>query len=160
MRTPNRQIELELRRNPTLMTRFWSQVDRSEDTTACWEWTGRCHQDRPAFQVRGSSMAPARLVWLWSTGDLPSGGRLYHCCANAHCVRPSHLIWVVGRVMQQRLEAESDGYLRVSGVPLSLDIRPRYWPNVVRITNDDADERWAMPSSDRRERARPLASTA
>ena len=173
MRTPNRQVELELRRNRSLATRFWSQVNCSDDVTACWEWTGRCHQGKPAFQVRGSSMAPARVTWLWSTGELPSGGRLYHSCSNDLCVRPSHLLWVVGRVMQQRLAAESDGYLCVSGQPLSLDVRPHYWPQVVRIPGANADHereskvprlrlgsRAMSPSSDGLAPMRPIDSLA
>lgn len=164
MRKPNRQIEIALQRNPTMVARFWSQVDRSEETTACWEWTGRCNQDKPVFQVRGSSIAPARITWLWSTGAFPSGGRLYHSCANSLCVRPSHLIWVVGRVVQQRLEAESDGYIGVSGLALSLDLRPRYWPQVVRVTDAEPEhERMHdLPCIRLRDVAesKPLASSA
>ena len=98
------------------MLRFWSLVDRAPGDAECWEWRGSGSKNGWAvFRVGQSAVSAARLACLGSTGDLPLGGHLRRLCHNPVCVRPAHLVWILGRIMERRLAAESDGYLAVPG---------------------------------------------
>jgi hypothetical protein len=160
MRTANHPVLVAIRRKPAILARFWSHVDRSGDRDACWEWQGR--RDRagcPAFNVGQTRIAPARLAWLWSTGELPRGGRLHRRCQNALCVRPSHLEWIVGAVTERRLAAESDGYVAVSGVKVLVRDPPCRWPRAVRVAATSSEGESA-PDLPRRVLTRPVNGPA
>ena len=128
------QVLSAIKRDPRILQRFWSRVDKAEKETGCWEWTGRCSQPGyPAFTVGQSSIAPSFVSWFSSTGEIPLGGRIHRLCENSLCVRPSHLAWIVGRAMERRLLANADGYVGLAGVPGVLADRPRTVPRVVRL---------------------------
>ena len=126
-----------LSRDPRILERFWSHVNRGEAEQECWQWTGRCsHPGYPSFQIGQRSVIPAHIAWFSTTGQLPYGGRVHRLCDNTLCVRPSHLVWVVGRVTEERLLAESAGYLLLAGVSRAVEERRPGWPRFVRVTND------------------------
>jgi len=135
MRERSGRVLIAIKRNPRILERFWSRVDRQAETdNGCWEWKGRCSPSGyPSFQVGQCSIAPCHIMWFSRTGELPLGGRVHHLCENSLCVRPSHLAWVVGRLTERRLITETDGYLTLAGVPRCLDDRPPRVPQVVRL---------------------------
>ena len=112
MRTRSAKALLAIQRDQRVRERFWSRVERSDDENGCWEWRGTQKPGGyPFIQVGYHSMSPSFLSWFWSTGEFPLSGQIHQICENRLCVRPSHLTWIVGRVMEQRLAAEHDGYL-------------------------------------------------
>lgn len=140
VRTTNNQVLLAMRRDPAILARFWSNVERPDDKHACWEWRGRCSRDGlPAFHIGQARISPARVAWLWSTGDFPLGGRVHRRCENPLCVRPGHLAWIVGSIMARRLSAESDGYLPLSGVTTFVAGPPGHCRRTVRVTGIAAE---------------------
>jgi hypothetical protein len=134
MRTRSAKTLLAARSDHRIHERFWTKVEKGEDENGCWEWRGTVKPGGyPALQVGQHSISPSHLSWLWSTGEFPLGGRIQQVCNNQLCVRPSHLAWVVGRALEQRLAAESEGYLSVVGVPVTTDEpRPRT-PRTLRL---------------------------
>jgi hypothetical protein len=148
VRTSKKQALIAIQRNPAVLARFWSQVERPENEHACWPWRGQHSRDGYAsFRVGSTSIAAARVAWLCSTGEFPLGGRVHRRCRNRLCVRPSHLLWVVGSMMERRVRAESDGYVTVSGAKLFTDDPPRDWSRSVRITGIDVDSAPELPRS-------------
>jgi hypothetical protein len=132
MRARSIQVIKALQRDPKILQRFWSRVEKSEAENGCWEWTGRCSQPGyPSFQVGQWSIAPTHLTWFSSTGALPLGGRIHRLCENSMCVRPSHLAWIVGRVTERRLQG--DGYESLAGVRRTLENPPPRSPHIVRM---------------------------
>jgi hypothetical protein len=101
-------------RDPQVVARFWTSVERDESADACWEWRGRrSGEGHPIFAIRSHSVSAARVAWLAATGEFPLGGRLRRTCQNASCVRPEHLAWDLGVQSQRMLRSESDGYVSV-----------------------------------------------
>lgn len=135
VRKSNDRVLGAIRRNPRIIARFWSQVDRSEDENACWEWRGWCGRNgQPAFNVAQSRISPARVAWLLTTGEWPLGGRIHRQCGSPLCIRPSHLVWTVGSIMERRLSAESEGYLQISGVRVFVVNPSGDWRRTGRVT--------------------------
>jgi hypothetical protein len=140
VRTPKSQVLLAVQRDPEVLARFWSRVERPDADAACWEWRGRrTREGHPVFNVGPSTIAPARLAWLCSTGEFPLGGRVHRNCHNTLCVRPEHLIWSLGAATERRLAAETDGYVAVPGFTLTRDAPPCDWPRTVRMASAPAD---------------------
>lgn len=88
--------------------RFWGKVDKNGPVAAqrpdlgpCWLWIGgiggggygRFKLARPRRQIGAH-------LWAWEAlnGTVPAGLQLDHLCRTRHCVRPSHLEAVTGRV--------------------------------------------------------------
>ena len=75
-------------------SRFWSQVDRSDD---CWLWRG--HIDRDGYGQFKVTVHPGsyrtvrahRWAWESTNGPVPDGLTLDHLCGQTACVRPEHL---------------------------------------------------------------------
>jgi hypothetical protein len=113
-----------LERDPKISQRFWALVETDESSDACWRWRGPMKlRAYPAFFIGTRSVAAARVAWFDATGELPRGGRIRHTCENDECVRPSHLIWEIGRTTQRRLLADGSGYLRTTGVCIAMPER-------------------------------------
>ena len=116
MRRQRSKVVSAIERDPRILQRFWSYVDKNEVDNGCWEWTGRCHKPGyPCFQVGQRCVHPSYISWFSTTGEIPLGGRIERVCDNNLCVRPSHLSWLVGRRTEERLIAEADGYLTLAG---------------------------------------------
>jgi hypothetical protein len=137
VRIRNHKALLAIQRDPRVQERFWSHVAKSDAANGCWEWRGSVKPGGyPSMQVGNNSITPRVLSWYWSMGELPVSGRFGQVCGNQLCVRPSHLAWVVGRMTEQRLVAESDGYLQIAGVEVSVDNPLPCTPRVRRhVTN-------------------------
>src|SRR4051812_46656624 len=126
-----------LRRDPRIMVRFWSQVTRHERQEKCWEWHGSVSaKGQPSFHVGQRSVAPSHLSWFWSTGELPTCGRIERLCENPRCVRPRHLGWLVGRAAERHALAETDGYLSLPGVAIAVDDPELRMPRMMRLASD------------------------
>lgn len=147
MRGQGGRALIAIRQDPRILERFWSRVDKADTDQGCWEWTGRRSRGYPSFQIGRCSIAPCHITWFSRTGELPLGGRVHHLCENSLCVRPSHLAWVVGRVTERRLIAETDGYLALAGVPRRLAERPPRVPEVVRLLPLAVEDGERLPSS-------------
>ena len=47
-------------RDPRILQRFWSHVDKDEADDGCWDWRGRCSPaGYPSFQVGQRCIAPS-----------------------------------------------------------------------------------------------------
>lgn len=73
--------------------RFWSFVDPSGGTEACWPWTGgRDFKDgRGRFWIAGTTEYAPRLVWTFVHGEIPEKLHVLHKCDNPPCCNPQHL---------------------------------------------------------------------
>jgi hypothetical protein len=146
--------------DPRVMERFWAQVEKGRTDEDCWEWQGKVTPSgHPCFHLGQHSVAPGHLSWFWSTGELPTCGRVQRLCENPLCVRPRHLAWIIGRTAERRALAETDGYQTLPGIVVPVD-HPRFgMPHVVRLASDgpaaDGDARssdtnaWAASSLSR-----------
>lgn len=72
--------------------RFWSHVDRSGGTSACWVWKA-CLQGTGYGQavVGRRRMGAHRLAWILERGPIVDGLFVLHHCDTRPCVNPSHL---------------------------------------------------------------------
>ena len=52
----------------------------------------------------------SRVAWCAVTGDYPLGTTCTHTCGNRQCVRPSHMVWRIGRRATLDIELHSSGY--------------------------------------------------
>jgi hypothetical protein len=77
----------------SLEDRFWSKVDRREDSE-CWPWIAfRDVNGYGRFRLTRTDdvMLAHRVSWLLSIGSIPQGMDLLHGCNNPACVNPAHL---------------------------------------------------------------------
>ena len=116
MRSPNDAIVRAVTRDPQMLARFWSSVERGTSADDCWEWQGQPACRHPVFRVKHRAVSAARLAWFTATGEFPLAGRIRHTCGNIACVRPEHLEWELGRAGERLLRASSDGYVAVTAV--------------------------------------------
>lgn len=76
---------------PSLPTRFWSKVERGEDSE-CWLWRAFCNTPGYGMIRNGSRMALAhRVSWVLRHGRVSAGKHILHTCDTPACVNPSHL---------------------------------------------------------------------
>jgi hypothetical protein len=114
-----------MERNPRIIERFWSYVQRDVTGDGCWDWVGQVRPDgSPTFVVGYRSVAPSRVAWYAATGEPICFGRLARSCGNHMCVRPNHLQWSLSEGAEQRMIARTDGYVGLSGSPVE-HARPR-----------------------------------
>ncbi len=76
---------------PKQIERFWSKVDRSGGTDACWPWTGaRHHFGHGGVSLNGKSLRPHRVVFFLVHARWPEPCGL-HYCDNPPCCNPAHI---------------------------------------------------------------------
>jgi hypothetical protein len=77
-------------RRPSLETRFWKRVAKSE---GCWLWTGtRYKKGYGRFSYgRNSGILATHFAWQLAHGPIPPDMKLCHTCDTPSCVRIDHL---------------------------------------------------------------------
>jgi hypothetical protein len=118
MRSPDDPIVRATARDPRILARFWTSVDRGDQSTeACWEWQGpEGYGAYPLFRVKHRAVSAARVAWFTATGEFPLSGRLRRTCQNPRCVRPEHMEWELGRRTEHMLQAMCGSYVPVATV--------------------------------------------
>lgn len=85
-------IEL-LQKDPKIVQRFWSKVDKSTGENGCWNWIAAI--DSPgygAFKINAKKVNSHRVAFAISTGNWPKTTDLVmHSCDNRLCCNPGHL---------------------------------------------------------------------
>ena len=77
--------------------RYWSKVDRSGGSGACWPWTAARHgQGYGLFTQDGKLHRAHRVAWSLTHGAIPKsvgfhGTCVLHRCDNPPCCNPEHL---------------------------------------------------------------------
>jgi len=72
--------------------RFWTKVNRTNNTNDCWEWlTGKSKDGYGRFWFKGKNIRAHRYSWLIHFGSPPNNESVLHNCDNPICVNPNHL---------------------------------------------------------------------
>lgn len=72
--------------------RFWSHVDRSGGSTACWPWTaGTNIGGYGVTKLHGHLINASRAAWIIENGAIEPGLYVLHHCDRRICVNPRHL---------------------------------------------------------------------
>lgn len=80
--------------------RFWSKVDQSAGSDACWPWTASRDKDGYAATIwdgtylpngRGHYVRALRFGYEMNVGPIPDGHVVMHRCDNPPCMNPAHL---------------------------------------------------------------------
>ena len=73
--------------------RFWSKVDRKDDTTACWDWTGgMCRHGYGKFKANRKDWRSHRVaIMIHLNREIITGMYVLHACDNRKCCNPHHL---------------------------------------------------------------------
>lgn len=105
--------------------KFWARVDRG-DPSACWEWQGCRHRFG-----HGQTSVPAgviedrhrvhyshRVAYHLTSGPIPDGLFVCHCCDNPACCNPAHLY--AGSQARNMRDMSDRGRARSSGPPKAI----------------------------------------
>lgn len=80
--------------DPTLITRFWSKVDRRGDDE-CWPWLAyKSKKGCGAIKVggkRGAAVQARHIAYQIANGDVPDGMSVRLSCDDASCCNPKHI---------------------------------------------------------------------
>jgi len=73
--------------------KFYANVERSADETACWIWTGSTnYRYGHLWDGRAKKLRKAhRVSYEIHIGPIPNGLVIDHLCRNILCVNPAHL---------------------------------------------------------------------
>jgi cold shock CspA family protein len=80
-----------------LAERFWTKVDRSGGSAACWPWTGHRNNKGYGMLSAGTGKSPVlahRVAYELAYGPLADGQQACHDCPegdNRACCNPAHL---------------------------------------------------------------------
>lgn len=85
-------FNFNLKRKVTFDEAFWMRVEKQEDPTQCWKWSGGKSKGYGTFQWRKRSFLAHRVSLSIKLGRAIKKGRLCcHHCDNPECTNPDHL---------------------------------------------------------------------
>lgn len=92
------------------LARFWSQVDRSRGSGACWPWLGGLtHDGYGRIGLCGTSYLAHRVAYEVMIAPIPTGLQLDHVkargCTSRACCNPAHVEPVTARTNSLRGES-------------------------------------------------------
>lgn len=97
------------------MKRFWSKVDSSAGSKACWPWlASRLPRGYGRFSVGGRNgriTTAHRVAYELVVGPVPSNLFVLHSCDTPYCVNPRHLH--LGTHLDNMAEMRARGRSRV-----------------------------------------------
>lgn len=115
--------------------RFWSKVDKSDDTDVCWNWKAcKLRDGYGQFGIREKSYHSNRFAWEVTYGNIPEGLCVCHKCDNTSCCNPSHLFLgtkkdnsddMIRKGRRASFQGERNGRCKVSDLQV-LEIRKIY----------------------------------
>lgn len=74
------------------ITEFWMNVAISDDSSACWPWTGYVEDGYGRFFWEGRMVGAHELALTFTTGEVRAPGLdTCHGCNNPICCNPTHL---------------------------------------------------------------------
>lgn len=74
------------------LKRFWSFVEKSEDETECWKWSGRLIYGYGYFFYQKRPYRAHIFSYEIHIGTIPEELIVRHTCHNRSCCNPKHLI--------------------------------------------------------------------
>lgn len=97
-----------------LQARFWTKVEVSQDSSACWNWTGgtitsRGGARRGTISVQNRKVLSYRVAFFLTKGSWPEGV-IDHLCSNPLCCNPSHLEDVSNEENMARMATRGRSY--------------------------------------------------
>jgi len=116
--------------------RFWSHVDKSSGTDACWPWTaGRTRKGNYGkFSLKHNhTVIASHFIYEHIHGPIPDGLLVCHSCDNPPCCNPSHLF--LGTHQENTLDASAKGRL-ATGARNGMNTHPES-----RLTGDRSSSR-------------------
>jgi hypothetical protein len=107
-----------LERETEVALRFWWLTSCPVAADRCWHWLGPTDRHGiPVFRIRRHYIDPVRVAWRLVMGEFPLTGYLRPRCGNAHCLRPTHLVWHMSHRARARASSMYDGYVHPSEGP-------------------------------------------
>lgn len=90
-KTCQRQRYLASRPDPLpRVDKIWALVQKGQNPSGCWIWTG-CIDPNGYGRYGRPSSAAHRLIYEMTTAPIPAGLTIDHLCRVRHCVNPSHM---------------------------------------------------------------------
>ena len=84
--------EIENNYIETMKSRFWRNVDKTDNNGGCWFWNGaKARGGYGIYNVNKRRMLAHRVAYIYEHGDLGDFKHIFHSCNNPSCVRPDHL---------------------------------------------------------------------
>lgn len=122
---------------------FWSHVDKSDGTDACWPWTGCLHPKGGygLFAVNRRIRMAHRVAYRSVCGYFPTCLKICHKCDNPPCCNPNHHF--VGTQAQNVADMDAKGRRNMAkgdanGSRKRPEKRPRGENNTeAKLTNED-----------------------
>lgn len=126
----------------SIVKRFWSKVDRSAGSTACWPWIGGkkpkgygnfCLERRG--QSYNKTVIAHRFAYELTFGPIAPGLLACHTCDNPSCCNPSHIFIGDNRTNMQ--DAVSKGRKDFSEMARKAGQKTTNGTKIAKLTNSE-----------------------
>jgi hypothetical protein len=113
----------------SLPDRFWAKVQRADDPSKCWAWTGSHTSAGYANLNLGSGNYgyAHRVSYELHHGAIPDGFEIDHICRNRGCMNPEHLRPATRKQNNENLSVESPNNKTSGTRGVSYDKSTRSW---------------------------------